>query len=56
MNPNISDWYLCLKSESLSPINGVSVDVFIQSPLEEEKRFCGFGCLKKWILENKYEL
>jgi len=25
------------------------VDVYIEPPLKEEIRFCGFGCLKKWL-------
>jgi hypothetical protein len=53
MNPDISDFCLLLKSECLPPKNGVSIDVFIQPPLEEEKRFCGFRCLEKWIVEKK---
>lgn len=53
MNPDISDWCLLLKSENLPTKNGISIDVFIQPPLNEEKRFCGFGCLEKWTIEKK---
>lgn len=49
MSFDISDWCLALKSEHLPPLNGISVDVYIEPPLKEEIRFCGFGCLKKWL-------
>lgn len=52
MSPDISDWCLVLKSEHLSPLNGISIDIWIEPPLKEEVRFCGFGCLKKWLEKN----
>lgn len=52
MNPNIYDWCLLLKSEHLPPLNGISIDVDIQPPIEKELRFCGLKCLRKWI-ENR---
>ncbi len=53
-NPDISDWYILVKSEPLPPKGDVSIDVFIQPPIEEEERFCGFGCLGNWI-KKRYE-
>ena len=54
MNPDISDWCLLLKNELVPPVSNISIDVYIQPPLEEEKRFCGFGCLDKWLQEKKF--
>ncbi len=47
LSPHISDWCLLLKCESLPP-TGASLDVVIEPPLSEV-RFCGMGCLKKWL-------
>jgi len=40
---------LVLKDSEYGPDSDFIYDVFIYPLLEEDKHFCGFGCLKKWM-------
>lgn len=44
----VMDYRLVLKCESI-PIDGATVDVYMQPPIESDLYFCGFGCLKQWV-------
>ena len=52
MNSNISDWCLRVDSIPLPTEGSINIDVYIQPPIEEEKLFCGFGCLNRWLREK----
>lgn len=40
---------LKLVCENAPYINCNVIDFYVYPILEEEKHFCGFGCLKKWM-------
>lgn len=45
--------YLHLINETAPNVNGYVIDVFMEPILNEDKYFCGLGCLEKWILKEK---
>lgn len=45
----ITKYRLHLSCERAPHTGGMVLDVYIYPILEEDKHFCGFVCLKKWI-------
>ncbi len=47
------DHCLCLKDREYGPQGNAVIDYYMRPLLEDEKIFCGFGCLRNWM--NKEE-
>lgn len=45
----IDDYRLQLQCQKLPYGSNVRISVYVYPLLEEDKHFCGFGCLKKWM-------
>ena len=50
ISSNSIDYRILLKRENIPPCDGAVTDMAVYQEIEEDKHFCGLGCLKEWIV------
>ena len=49
---SITDYYLSLTCHTCENLTGASLDLYMCPPIDQQKHFCGLGCLRNWLDEN----